>query len=389
MSWKDEPSGTTQLVRFVMLAVAAMVVLGLLLHAYGCAPVDSAPPPPPTTTLAPSPTPSPFYPMSLLRRQGPRFVNDDGPVSLLGCIACCGGPPWPRSIDGGIAMPLELMRPIARASIDFMEKCAAHGGLYTEWRNGPNIGDENIPGGPDYDAYCKMPDGRYDLTCWNSEFWDSGDDRLKEIARLFGGYVGEEVLDNWKFRKRLTPYERGRNIQGFDGGSPAIKASEPRGWHRQWIRKMVKEWGDNVNVIWLEGNEDFTPPGISLAWAEGMARIIHEAEAEYGYPRHLVCSNAQTDEIERSPEIDCVIRHQDVHIPAPIRNKPSMMNETNPHSCEQFKREGDLAQLAGTFWQLWMSGMSHQEYQCSLNVLKVRQEAAALAKMNATQEGFR
>lgn len=336
--------------------IATFIVLSsvaLVLFLSCSSPSDPTPQPSPTPTA--QPTPEPWYPMSALRAQGSQLVDDDGPVSLLGCIACCEDAKandWPW------------------ASVEFMAQCAAHGGRYTEFRNGPNNGSE----GPEFDAYLRMPDGRYDLTKWNPAFWANLHERLDAAERL-GMFVGVEVVDRWVLRRRLSPWQKDRNVQGFEGEDPFIASTVPKTYHRDWIRKVAIEAGRHRNVVFLTGNEAFLPPGAAgLPFEEGMVDIIRQVEAEKGYVRHLVGSNTHDPKIERSPKIDIVIRHADVHIPGPVYGKPAMVNEVNPHSFQQFSREARAAMAVGTLWQLWRGDMKAAEYQQALDELKAIQE---------------
>jgi hypothetical protein len=262
----------------------------------------------------PSGTVPPPGGMTPLRVQDGKLFNAAGPARLLGYIICCDDPLTPQD------EAIELGWPLCKA--EALDQMAANKVTYTDIRLGPSIdrtvfGDGETPGNDGY----KLVGNRYDLTQWNSFFWE----KIRAIlsyAESRGVYVGVSIIDSWVLDHELGPWSEARNIQGYEGGSLAVVQHAPSFIHTQWVKKVVRETAEFHNVVYLDGNESFKG-NPSLAWIHGIRDIARAEMAAMGInPPRLFGSNS-----DRTDDVDYLVSHEQ-EVP-PVGALPVLVTEYN------------------------------------------------------------
>jgi len=336
---------------------AALIALALLAD---CA-THHPPTPQPTPSPVPSPTPPPVVtilpPPTLLHVQGTRFINTEGKdVYLQGSGGvCCHLDPavnlWPWVSDA------------------LLQDLAIHGANLIHIRLGPN--GILLEPRANMRPYLEEPVGYSAngalLAKYNPQFF-ADLNKLLDRAYAFGIYVEIDLIDGWMQKDpKLSPW-------GADDKGCGIFKHSPKTVHADFLHRVVNELGRHSNILWQIGNETGVC-GSSVDWELGVVRYVRTFETENGFPRHLIASNAEMTETDKSPQIDYLNTHQ---CSAPEQpngvNKPIATNECNGvpttgESFKHFKAQMDLAHSRGTYYQLWWSDMPDSEWAASLDAI--------------------
>lgn len=357
---------------YTISGVILAACLFLVLH--GCASGGGTPPPVPIpTTPPPTTTPPTITP---LKTSGTQFTDSNGNrVHLIACHTCCTDES--KTTEGWPAF-----------SESAMLKCKAFGGTAMEIRSGPNAfvalpvdqqeapvklfnDDPTLYG---FDGYLAIGK-KYDLGKWNASYWASMQ-KLVSLAQQAGMYVGVDVVDRWVLRVHRSPWQNDRNVQGAEYEDPTIAQKTPRLWHASFIKHLADAYGPYPNVYFLTGNEGFLPTGAcGKAFEEGIVDIIRAEEKSHGWIKHLVGSNCQIADIEKSPKIDFVVTHSKTAV-APRWNKPMYTNEQgDTNSAGAWLAQFQKSLSIGSNFTMWRGGMSDTQYNAALAGMKQALEA--------------
>ncbi|HZF07253.1 MAG TPA: immunoglobulin domain-containing protein [Thermoanaerobaculia bacterium] len=174
---------------------------------------------------------------------------------------------------------------------------------------------------------------KYDLTKVNQSYIDYFKGFVAEasakgvvvIVDLFDSYhLNQDIASNFcagPRGRRYDAYQTNNNINGVIAATradffPAVASGSPTSiyFHQKaLVRRVVQEMGQFDNIIWEVSNEvphhfmgipaspDFT------AWKDLMAGEIHQAETDFGKPRHLIMQVDLPDHIKAGGNEDYLV----------------------------------------------------------------------------------
>jgi len=225
-------------------------------------------------------------------------------------------------------------------------------------RLGPFHSDGELPSQV---AYQDVGGGKVDLDQWNPAFWG----QLGNFVRSAGArgiYVEFDLIDAWTLKHDLSPWQRSRNSNGYDGGScDAIAHDGLDARQRAWLEKIAQELGGQPNVLFQISNESDVCQGrLNPEWEIAVYNFM---KARTGRP---VGTNS------RHPSVEGVVDYIETHeCEVPFqRGKPAGTNEWNCRlSAADFCALQKDTGSSGWFL-LWGDGMAEGEWEEALKCLK-------------------
>lgn len=252
-----------------------------------------------------------------------------------------------------------------------------------EFRMGPfnrcNEPDWRGIGGPYVeDAECKA-----DLDKWNEPFFDEVDRQI-QAARSHGMIVNIG-LDGWAIDQRqyatydekpyYMPWAAEGNIQGEEHALNLCGPLDDR--HRAYVRKLVERFGKYDNVVWFDLNEPYDlGESYCGSWSVSDHQVIREAEAEFGYAKHLWFGAGQKDDlldpVVQAGILQGMIIHTEANQPGPENNVPTMLTERNPQPpWDEMSEWGRYcySKARNVYYGAWMGAQSMQQFQATLGMI--------------------
>ena len=265
--------------------------------------------------------------------------------------------------------------PFKKEYRDYVEEITGGKANFYVGRPGPWFADETAE--PEWiewgGAYVRLNNGQADLSMFNEPFWVESHRRARNTC-LEGSWILMGAMDKWWYRHgndsdKANPMRPEWNVQSYDfrvGKGKII----PGSLRDLYLEKFVETYGPLPCILWEDGNEIAVGPYDDEFTLSMRDRIRHHEQTVGGGLVHLFGSEGPAS--VAADRVDMVIRHQQVSIPAPINNKPSMVNEYNPSPPFSAARMFQMycnAVRAGTYTFIWRHDMEQAEYENALRLI--------------------